>query len=171
MLVTAHLLAGVAIGHRVRRPAPAFALGLASHPAIDAVPHWSTDDPAAFLRVARADGIAALAVGALALRRAPRPARMPVVAATTGAVLLDLDKPGRHFTGRSPFPSRLDAWHQRIQRESATRWWVDAAAITALWLLTRTTRPRAAVPPARGRPAATRRGGTSFGNRRAASPR
>ena len=40
MLVTNHVLSGAVIGAAVRRPVPAFALGVASHFALDAVPHW-----------------------------------------------------------------------------------------------------------------------------------
>ena len=40
MLLTNHVLSGALIGALVRRPAPAFALGVASHFALDTVPHW-----------------------------------------------------------------------------------------------------------------------------------
>ena len=40
MLVTNHVLSGAAIGAAVRRPVPAFLLGVASHFALDAAPHW-----------------------------------------------------------------------------------------------------------------------------------
>jgi hypothetical protein len=40
MLVTNHVLSGALIGAVVRRPLPAFTLGVASHFALDTVPHW-----------------------------------------------------------------------------------------------------------------------------------
>ena len=44
MLVTNHVLSGSVIGAVVRRPAAAFALGVASHFALDATPHWGKFD-------------------------------------------------------------------------------------------------------------------------------
>ncbi len=40
MLLTNHVLSGALIGALARRPLPAFALGVASHFVLDAVPHW-----------------------------------------------------------------------------------------------------------------------------------
>ena len=40
MLLTNHVLSGALIGALTRRPLPAFAAGVASHFALDAVPHW-----------------------------------------------------------------------------------------------------------------------------------
>lgn len=40
MLVTNHVLAGAAIGALTRRPGVALGLGVASHLAMDAMPHW-----------------------------------------------------------------------------------------------------------------------------------
>ena len=50
MLLTNHVLSGALIGAVVRRPVPAFVLGIASHFALDTVPHWGPfrgrrDDP------------------------------------------------------------------------------------------------------------------------------
>ena len=42
MLVTNHVLSGAAVGAAVRRPLPAFALGFASHFALDAAPPTNT---------------------------------------------------------------------------------------------------------------------------------
>jgi hypothetical protein len=47
-----------------------------------------------------------------------RPARTAVVAAMTGAVLLDLDKPLQHFFGKNPFPAVIQRIHGRVQNES-----------------------------------------------------
>src|ERR1700728_4818444 len=57
MLVTNHVLSGAVIGAAVRRPAPAFALGVASHFVLDAVPHWGKfGGGRRLLRVAVPDG-------------------------------------------------------------------------------------------------------------------
>ena len=63
MLLTNHVLSGALIGAVVRRPVPAFVLGVASHFALDAVPHWGDwrGDTRKFLRVAVPDGLTALA--------------------------------------------------------------------------------------------------------------
>lgn len=135
MFVTVHVLAGAELGQRVGHPVAAFAAGLGSHVVLDCVPHWGIRDEARFLRAARVDGLAGLGAIVLGLA-AIRPARRRAAAAgIVGAVLLDLDKPGRHFFGVSPFPDAVDAFHVRIQagRESP-RWW-PTEAITAVVLL------------------------------------
>jgi hypothetical protein len=43
-----------------------------------------------------------------------------------------MDKPGRHFFGRSPFPAAIDRFHGRIQKEAPVGRWVEAAAAVAL---------------------------------------
>ncbi|HEX4834136.1 MAG TPA: hypothetical protein VH478_23930 [Trebonia sp.] len=55
MLVTNRVLSGALIGAAARRPAVALALGVASHFALDATPHWSDwhDDRARFMRRCR----------------------------------------------------------------------------------------------------------------------
>jgi hypothetical protein len=134
MLFTNHLLAGALIGRYARDPAVAFVAGAASHIAMDVVPHWGAWDDAGLLRVARVDGLLALAVAARAVRSAPPHRRLAVVAGMVGAGVLDLDKPGRHFLGASPFPAAVDAWHAEIQRgrEARGRWWVEAIGALAL---------------------------------------
>jgi hypothetical protein len=123
VLVTNHVLAGAAIGAAVERPLPALALGVLSHVAMDSVPHWGLahDDRQGdvmrnprFLRVAYRDGFAGLAVMGAAVGLA-RGRRLPVLAGMVGAALLDLDKPGKHFVGQSPFPAAVDRFHARIQ--------------------------------------------------------
>jgi hypothetical protein len=125
VLVTNHVLAGAAIGAVAKRPLPALALGVASHVAMDRIPHWglshedrgdggdSLSSPE-FLRVAYRDGFAGLAAMAAAFGLA-RGRRLPVLAGMVGAALLDLDKPGRHFFGFSPFPAAVDRFHTQIQ--------------------------------------------------------
>jgi hypothetical protein len=43
---------------------------------------------------------------------------MASVAAMTGAVLLDLDKPLMHFFRRNPFPEFVCRFHEWVQKES-----------------------------------------------------
>ena len=141
MLFTTHLLAGALIG-RVTPSAPAaFAAGVASHVAMDSVPHWGRWDDDELLRVARVDGLVALAASLAILGAAPNERRFGVAAGMAGAGLLDLDKPSRHFFGRSPFPSAVDAAHEAIQTgERRHRWWIDATATAALLLAMRRLR-------------------------------
>jgi hypothetical protein len=60
-------------------------------------------------------GLTTMAVAALA---SGRPARASTLAAMTGAVLLDIDKPVVYFFGVNPFPRAVQRIHHRIQRES-----------------------------------------------------
>jgi len=126
MLVTNHVLAGAAIGAALRkRPAAAFVVGVASHLAMDALPHWGLPPGESmagsrFLRVARRDGTVGL-TALLALTAGAGTGRRAVLAGMAGATLLDVDKPARHFFGRNPVPARVQGFHDRIQRESPHR--------------------------------------------------
>jgi hypothetical protein len=138
MLVTNHVLAGAAIGALTRRPGIALALGVASHLAMDVVPHWGlpADHPQRehrFLEIARRDGLAGLAAMGVAFGLA-RGRRSPVLAGMVGAAVLDLDKPSRHFFGVSPFPEALDRFHANIQvgREHEHRMGQELATAMAL---------------------------------------
>lgn len=141
MFVTNHALAGAAIGQRLPdRPVTAFLVGLGSHLAMDAVPHWGCDVYAPggaerFYGVARRDGILGLTVIAAALAAAGRGTRTATAAAIAGAVVLDLDKPLEHFVHRNPFPRMVQRIHGAIQRESARGLLVEVAAGTALAFL------------------------------------
>ncbi len=124
MFVTNHVLSGVLIGRALEgRPCAAFLVGVGSHLALDAVPHWSCDTSTEegaehFLSVARRDGLlglGALAASAWAVDPKARPA---VVAAMAGAALLDLDKPIQHFFGVYPFPRSIRRLHSWVQNES-----------------------------------------------------
>jgi hypothetical protein len=123
VLVTNHVLAGAAIGAVVKRPVPALVLGVASHLAMDRIPHWGLShedrqgDPMKspkFLKIAYRDGFAGLAAMGVAFGLA-RGRRLPVLAGMVGGALLDLDKPSKHFVGVSPFPKRVDQFHADIQ--------------------------------------------------------
>jgi hypothetical protein len=116
VLVTNHALAGGLLGLRLRRPALALPVAFATHLAMDRVPHWGAgDDRRLFLRVARADGLLCLATMAALGASAPRGRRLAVMAAGLACVAPDLDKPGRHFVGRSPYPRWFDRLHAGLQ--------------------------------------------------------
>lgn len=122
MLITNHVLSGALVGYVAPTVPAAFAAGVLSHLALDAVPHWGDPRPLAeLLHVAVPDGLIGLAVmGAAAATAAPH-RRARVVAAMCGATVLDADKPSSLFFGFSPFPRAVDHLHQRIQRESPRR--------------------------------------------------
>jgi hypothetical protein len=134
MLVTNHVLSGALIGAVARRPAVAFAAGVASHFVLDMTPHYggSATDSREVLRVAVPDGLLGLAaIGAFAAV-APPAARLSVLAGMAGAALPDIDKPAVLWFGKSPFPRAVDAFHKAIQREAPTfrRAGVEVAAAT-----------------------------------------
>ena len=141
MLITNHVLSGAVVGHLSPGPVTALLAGVASHAALDAVPHFGVDDED-LMRVAVPDGLTGLAAIAAVLGTTPRGRRLRVAAGIFGACLPDLDKPGRQFFGRSPFPAVVDELHGRIQSESPRRFGVELAA-AALWLtlLRRLARP------------------------------
>ena len=131
--MTNHVLSGAVIGAASRRrPASAFALGVLSHFALDAAPHWGKwDGRPKFMHVAVSDGLAGLAVMGAMTALAPRDARLAVLAGMTGAALPDLDKPAVVFFGRSPWPRVVDRVHMRIQHEERhyLKYEVAAAAL------------------------------------------
>lgn len=134
MLVTNHVLSGALIGAVARRPLPAFALGVVSHFALDAVPHWGKFGtlPGGMLRVAVPDGLAGLAVMGTFAAIAPRERRPSVLAGMAGAALPDMEKPSRLFFNRSPFPRVVDAFHSAIQDEAPDRARYELAAAAVL---------------------------------------
>jgi hypothetical protein len=122
MLVTNHVLSGALLGAAVRNPWLALPLGVASHFALDATPHWGQwNDDTHFMRVAVIDGLTGLAAMGAAARAAGPGERAAVVAGMVGAALPDLDKPTRVFLGFSPFPAKVDAFHARVQDEAPHR--------------------------------------------------
>jgi hypothetical protein len=130
MLVTNHVLSGAVIGAASRRrPVPAFALGVLSHFALDAAPHWGKwRGRPSFMEVAVPDGLLGLAVMGTMTALAPREARLAVLAGMAGAALPDLDKPSKVFFGRSPFPRVVDRIHMRIQDEAPHRFKYELTA-------------------------------------------
>jgi hypothetical protein len=124
MFVTNHVLSGVIIGQLLRRrPATAFVVGMGSHLLLDACPHWSCDTETPegterFLTAARRDGLLGLGAMAVAALSVDRQSRAATVAAMSGAVLLDMDKPVLHFTGRKAFPDVVNRIHKGVQNET-----------------------------------------------------
>jgi hypothetical protein len=124
VFVTNHALSGVLIGRSLeRRPVAAFVAGVGSHLLLDAIPHWNCDTnveggPEHFLRIAKRDGVLGLATMAAAALAVDRRARSATVAAMVGAVVLDLDKPIKHFLGVNPFPMAVRRIHSWAQNES-----------------------------------------------------
>jgi hypothetical protein len=121
VLITNHVVAGAVIGTVVPRPAYAFGIGVASHLAMDATPHWGHPDYEVFIKVAVVDGLFGLATMAALARAAGPRRRAAVVAGMLGACLPDADKPSTLFFGRSPFPGWVDEIHKRIQNEAHER--------------------------------------------------
>ncbi len=134
MFVTNHALAGAAIGAVVLRPVPAFAVGVMSHVLMDMTPHFGGLDMGSdeFLRLARIDGTIGLGVTAAVAATAPPSLRRSTLFGLAGACLIDLDKPARHFFGRSPFPPAVDRFHGNIQNEGPHGPWTEAATTAAL---------------------------------------
>ncbi len=135
MLITQHVTSGAVLGRLLRRPAAALLVGVASHYALDRLPHWGDPDEVGLsdgtVRIAVGDGLTGLAVIAAVAASTPRRHLLPVLAGITGACLPDLDKPGELFFGRSPYPERHDDWHRRIQSESPHRLRRDVALALA----------------------------------------
>jgi hypothetical protein len=133
VLVTNHVLSGALIGAVVRKPLPAFALGVVSHFALDAVPHWGDwGDPRRFLRVAVPDGLAGLTVIGIVAAATPAERRMAVLAGMAGAAAPDLDNPARLWFGRSPWPRAVNRFHSAIQDEAPDRFGREMTVMAAL---------------------------------------
>ena len=132
MLLTNHVLSGALIGALARRPLPAFALGVASHFALDMVPHWGKwGSRRRFLRVAVPDGLISLAAMGAITAASPSDRRLSVLAGMTGAVLPDIDKPTNLWFGWSPFPAAVRRFHARIQPEEPRRAHIELLAAAA----------------------------------------
>ena len=140
VLLTNHVLSGALIGAVARRPGLAFAVGVASHFALDAVPHWGDwGSNRRFLQVAVPDGLISLAAMGAVAALTPAERRPAVLAGLAGAALPDLDKPTQRLFGWSPWPRAVDEFHQRIQPEASGRAHIEllaaagfAAALSAL---------------------------------------
>lgn len=138
MFATTHVLVGAALGIRASSPASAFATGVASHVALDVLPHWGMtgnwrrggEARTRFLTIAVADGLLALgALGWVAQRGG-----VAGVAGALGGVLLDADKPA-DLVQLQPWPDVVNRVHGGIQRFERVRNWpldVGTAALAAV---------------------------------------
>jgi hypothetical protein len=131
MFATAHVCSGALLGRVVGRPFPAFVLGVASHVALDACPHWGMDVHAEggrqrFLAIAAVDGIVlTTALAWLARSNGRDPAAL---AGALGALSLDLDKPAAELGVSQLWPDRLHRLHLGVQtHEAPGRWPIDLA--------------------------------------------
>ena len=132
MLLTNHVLSGALIGALTRHPAVAFPAGVASHFALDAVPHWGQwASLRHFLQVAVPDGLISLAAMGAITALTPADRRAAVLAGMTGAALPDIDKPTKLLFGWSPWPPAVDRFHRRIQPEAPRRAHIELLAATA----------------------------------------
>jgi hypothetical protein len=142
VLITNHVAQGAVIGAVAPGPVSAFVAGVASHFAVDSLPHWGVSDYEVFLKVAVPDGLVGLTAMAWLTRSSSPAHRINVLAGMLGACLPDADKPSHLFFGRSPFPAKLDLWHAKIQHEEAHRMPQEIALaavglLTAAWLVRR----------------------------------
>lgn len=135
MLITNHVLSGALVGLAADNPGTAMGVGVASHFALDLIPHFGVDDEH-LMRVAVPDGLIGLAVIGVIAAKTPPEQRIRALAGIFGACVPDLDKPGRQFFDRSPFPAWFDRFHASIQTESLRRFPVEVAvaAICSLGL-------------------------------------
>lgn len=133
MLFTAHLLTGALIGTLVRRPLPAFTVGVASHFLLDAVPHWAVGATREqWMTVAVLDGLIGLLILARIATAHPSGRRIAMLAGAAGAGLPDLDKPVHWLFGIDLWPAVVNTAHTSIQHESLDWWFTDALAIIAM---------------------------------------
>jgi hypothetical protein len=148
VLLTNHVLSGALIGVLSRRPVPAFAAGVASHFALDAMPHWGQwRSRRRFLHVAVPDGLISLAAMGAFAAVSPPDRRLAVLAGMTGAALPDMDKPTKLWFGWSPWPGPVNRFHTRIQHEAPRRAHVELLAAGAFGCaaLVALRRPRVAL--------------------------
>lgn len=140
MFVTNHVLAGALIGRALRtHPVAAFGVGVISHFAMDACPHWGMgdDEPFSWERfypIARCDGCLGLAAMAVGAGLSPGSSRKAVLSGMLGAASVDADKPMRYFFGWNPFPLAVQRLHVRVQRQAPNRMGVEIAVGAALAL-------------------------------------
>ena len=127
MLITNHVLSGAVVGALTRDPVKSFARGFLSHFVLDALPHFGLDEEH-LMKVAVPDGLVGLATIGVVVRETPRHLLLPVLAGIAGACLPDMDKPGRQFFDRSPFPPWFDRVHAAIQPEASHRMPIELAA-------------------------------------------
>lgn len=126
MLITNHVLSGALVGFAADSPGTAVGAGAVSHFALDLIPHFGVADEH-LMRVAVPDGLIGLAAIAVIAARTPPEQRIRVLAGIFGACVPDMDKPGKQFFDRSPFPAWFDRFHGGMQSESPRRFPVELA--------------------------------------------
>ncbi|MBW8076984.1 MAG: hypothetical protein GJU76_02680 [Gallionella sp.] len=138
MFVTNHVLAGALIGRALRsHPVAAFGVGVISHFAMDACPHWGMDDDEEFswerfYPIARCDGCLGLAAMAAGVGLSPGPNRKAALSGMLGAAVVDADKPMRYFFGWNPFPLVVQRLHSGVQRQAPNRMRIEIGVGAAL---------------------------------------
>ena len=147
VLISTHVASGALLGRALGRPVPALLLGAVSHLVLDRLPHWGAatgwpppDLDGTTFRVAVVDGLAGLGLIAWLVRATPPSRRPEVLAGIVGACAPDLDKPGRHFLGRSPWPSAFDRFHALLQVRSEKPHRLPQDVVVAVALAAATTR-------------------------------
>ena len=144
MLITNHVLSGAVVGALSSDPVAAAGRGFVSHYVLDALPHFGLPEEH-LMKAAVPDGLLGLAAIGVIARSTPPGLRLRVLAGIFGACLPDVDKPGRQFFGRSPFPRWMDRAHAAIQPEASHRLPIEVACAgifsAALTTLLRSARP------------------------------
>lgn len=118
MLITNHVLVGALVGTLSPSSKSAYLLGVVSHFACDAIPHYGGIDKEDFLALAVKDGLRGLALMGAITSLTPKPARKRVFMGMLGACTPDANKPSKLVFGRSPFPQFIERFHSNIQIES-----------------------------------------------------
>ena len=141
MLITNHVLAGTICGLTSRKASHALLTGLASHYALDVIPHWGGVSRREFLKVAKTDGIRGLGVLSIMLATTYKvggaEASIRVAAGICGACLPDLNKPWTYYTGKPSFyPKFAETFHTKIQQESKDNTWIEISAASIMTTLT-----------------------------------
>ena len=155
MLATAHVLTGALIGRRVRRPGLAAAVGVGSHLALDALPHWGvvTSEPggrARYLRMAVADGFVLSGALVWIWRRF---GAGPELAGALGALALDMDKPMAELGVTQLWPNFINLLHTGIQtQERPHHWPIDLFVASAAFAGLRASAEIRDIPTNRLRP-------------------
>jgi hypothetical protein len=151
-MVSTHVLSGALFGYVARNVPVSFSIGVLSHLALDALPHWGDGRPIEeVMHIAVPDGLLGATTMAVVTLTTQRERRARVLAGMVGAALLDLDKPGRVFFGSSPFPRVVDDLHKRVQREAPHRMPQELLVGAALMVLVGViTRVRGMSAPGRG---------------------
>lgn len=144
MIAAVHAVVGAALGAWLGRPGPAALAGLASHAALDAIPHSDYARTAAGV----ADALAAAGVAALAARASGWAA----LAGALGAVVPDAEVALGHL-GLWPWAKPCFPSHSGLLPHAQARpplgIWTQAAAAAAAAVLWLASRGAAAHGPAR----------------------